>query len=77
MKPKAVTKAVADAQDIETDEDAGVTLPPPDALPARRGADPDASTRVGGRPSYEPLPRRYPSRRPKSHASKIRTSVYS
>mmetsp|Transcript_14361 Transcript_14361/g.42880 ORF Transcript_14361/g.42880 Transcript_14361/m.42880 type:complete len:396 (+) Transcript_14361:130-1317(+) len=33
MKPKAVTKAVADAQDIETDEDAGVALPPPDALP--------------------------------------------
>ena len=25
--------AVADAQDVETDEDAGVQLPPPDAIP--------------------------------------------
>ena len=33
LKPKAVIKAVADAQDVETDEDAGVTLPPPDPLP--------------------------------------------
>ena len=30
---KAIDKAVADAQDVETDEDAGAALPPPDAIP--------------------------------------------
>ena len=33
VKPKAFIKAVADAQDVETDEDAGVALPPPEPLP--------------------------------------------
>ncbi|KAH8091263.1 serine/threonine kinase [Aureococcus anophagefferens] len=32
-KPKNFVKAVADDQCVETDEDAGVTLPAPDALP--------------------------------------------
>lgn len=33
LHPKKLIAAVADAQDVETDEDMGVTLPPPDALP--------------------------------------------
>ena len=32
-KPKKLISDVADAQDVETDEAAGVALPPPDALP--------------------------------------------
>lgn len=33
LHPKKLIAAVADAQDVETDEDMGVALPPPDALP--------------------------------------------
>ena len=33
LHPKKFIAAVADAQDVETDEDAGATLPPPDAIP--------------------------------------------
>jgi hypothetical protein len=33
LQPKKLIAAVADAQDVETDEDMGVALPPPDALP--------------------------------------------
>ena len=32
-KPKNFVKAVADDQCVETDEDAGAALPPPDAIP--------------------------------------------
>ena len=33
LHPKKFIQAVADAQDVETDEDAGAVLPPPDAIP--------------------------------------------
>jgi len=33
LHPKKFIAAVADAQDVETDEDAGAVLPPPDAIP--------------------------------------------
>ena len=33
LHPKKFVAAVADAQDVETDEDAGAVLPPPDAIP--------------------------------------------
>ncbi len=33
LHPKKFIQAVADAQDVETDEDAGAALPPPDAIP--------------------------------------------
>ena len=33
LHPKKIVEAVADAQDVETDEDAGAVLPPPDAIP--------------------------------------------
>ena len=33
LHPKKFIAAVADEQDVETDEDAGAVLPPPDAIP--------------------------------------------